>query len=150
MGEFDDIEDENARRDASSSETARQSSSSDASSVPGPSSPGSAADPVADPTAGPAADPDNRPVHRQNIGGSIKVQQHETARRVPEVVDACHRLLPAVAALGQVDTRSDPPDFVRQRAVIGLEADPRNGGGYAKGVERPGARPLRPVSEPSG
>ena len=61
MGEFDDIEDENARRDASSSETARQSSSSDASSVPGPSSPGSAADPVADPTAGPAADSDNRP-----------------------------------------------------------------------------------------
>ena len=71
MGEFDDIEDENARRDASSSETARrdasssetarQSSSSDASSVPGPSSPGYAADPVADPTAGPAADPDNHP-----------------------------------------------------------------------------------------
>ncbi|WP_341854422.1 hypothetical protein [Brachybacterium sp. GPGPB12] len=37
VGEFDDIDDD-ARRDASSSETARQSPSSDASSGPGPSS----------------------------------------------------------------------------------------------------------------
>ena len=56
MGEFDDIDDDDARRDASS-ETARQSPSSDASSGPGPSSPG----PVGDPIAGPAAVPDNGP-----------------------------------------------------------------------------------------
>lgn len=56
MGEFDDIDDDDARRDASS-ETARQSPSSDASSGPGPSSPG----PVGDPIAGPAAVPDNDP-----------------------------------------------------------------------------------------
>ena len=61
----------------------------------------------------------------QFLGLPRQVQQHEPAWRLAEVLHAGDRLLPAVAALLQVHGRTDPAHFVRDRPVIGLEAQPR-------------------------
>ena len=68
-----------------------------------------------------------------------QVQQHELARRLAEVVHAGHRLLPAVAALVQVHGLADEADLVRDRAVIGLEAQARAACLDAHGFEGPRA-----------
>ena len=56
------------------------------------------------------------PRHGQLLVARVEVQQHHPARRPPEVRDPGDRLLPAVAALGQVHRRADPADLVRDRA----------------------------------
>ena len=67
------------------------------------------------------------------------MQQHQPPRRAAQVVHPRDRLLPAVAALAQVDGRPQPVDLVRDRPVVGLLAQPRPPGGDPQGLVRPGA-----------
>src|SRR5688500_18808739 len=59
--------------------------------------------------------------HGQLRLGAVQVQQHEPARRPPEVPDPRDALLPAVAALVEVDRRREPADLLRDRLVVGVE-----------------------------
>src|SRR4051812_8043268 len=58
---------------------------------------------------GPAGQLDRRPGLGQLVGLAGEMQQHEPTRWLAEVLDARHRLLAAIAALVEVDGRSDPP-----------------------------------------
>ena len=81
------------------------------------------------------------PGHRQLLVAGVQVQQHQPARRPAEVRHPGHRLLAAVAALGQVHRRADPADLVRDRPVVGVHAQP--------GPRRPRpAAPRRPSRRP--
>ena len=62
---------------------------------------------------------------RQLLVARVQVQQHHPARRPAQVRHPRDRLLPAVAALGQVHGRRDPADLVRDRAVVRVEVQPR-------------------------
>ena len=53
------------------------------------------------------------------------MQQDQPARRLAQVLHPRHRFLAAVAALVQVDGHADQADLVGDRAVVGLEAQPR-------------------------
>ena len=57
-----------------------------------------------------------------------------------QVVHPGHRLLAAVAALVQVHGGLDPADLVRDRPVIGVQAEPGDPRGDPQGLERPHAR----------
>src|SRR5439155_4570078 len=61
----------------------------------------------------------------QFVGGhAVQVQQHEPARRAPQVVYPGDRLLTPVAALVQVYRGGGPAHLGRQRPVVGLEPVP--------------------------
>ena len=61
---------------------------------------------------------------RQPVLGAVEVEQREPARRTTEVVHPRDGLLPAVAALVQVDGRAEPADLVGDRPVVGVEPEP--------------------------
>ena len=88
------------------------------------------------------AEQDGIAVTRQCLRSAIEVEQHESSGWSTQIVHARDRLLPAVAALGQVHRRADPADLVRERAVIGLVSEARCGSRDAQCLERPGARGL--------
>jgi hypothetical protein len=67
--------------------------------------------------------------------GAVEVQANEPARRPAEVPDAGDALLTPVAALVEVDRGAEPADFVRERAVVGVEAEPRAAVGDAQRLE---------------
>ena len=83
--------------------------------------------------AGRRADEADRPSRRGARGaagraavvGAVEVQQRQPARRTAERVHAGDGLLAAVAALVEVHRRADPADLVGDRAVVGVEAEPR-------------------------
>src|SRR6478672_10945163 len=97
-----------------------------------------------DPADDAVAGADLAPLLRQDVPGAVEVQEDEAARRSPEVVDASHGLLTAVAALVQVHGRPQPVELVDDRAVVGLEAETRPPGGDAEGLRGPEAseRPI--------
>src|SRR5215469_1526717 len=80
---------------------------------------------------GRAGEPDARPVQHdvgaeggQLVLAAIEVQQREPPGRAAEVVHPGYGLLAAVAALAETDRRLDPADLMRDRAVIGVQAEP--------------------------
>ena len=77
---------------------------------------------------------------RQPVGGAVEVQHRQPPRRPAEGVHAGDGLLAAVAALVEVDGGADPPGFVGDRAVVGVDAEPRLAPGDAQGLEGPQCR----------
>jgi len=70
---------------------------------------------------------------------AVQVQPHQSTRRPTEIRDPRHCLLAAVTALVQLDRRPDPAQLVRDRAVVGLESEPRPPGGNPKSLKSEGA-----------
>ena len=66
---------------------------------------------------------------RRAVGRAVEVQQHQHPRRSAQVVHPRDGLLPAVAALVQVDgalaRAADPADLVRDGPLVGVDAQPR-------------------------
>ncbi len=75
------------------------------------------------------------------------MEQHQSAGRTAHVVRARHRLLAAVAALGQVHRRPDPAQFVGQGASIGVDPQPRDRGRDPQRLPRPGSAARRRRSQ---
>ena len=93
--------------------------------------------------------------HRRARRGQLvplagQVQQHQPARRPAEVVHPGDRLLAAVAALVQVHRGADPADLVRDRAVVGLEAEPRAPAPRPAAPRTPRCRPAPPRRRSAG
>ena len=63
----------------------------------------------------------------------------QAAGRAAEGVDAGDRLLAAVAALVEVDGRTDPAHLVGDRSVVRVDAEPGLAALDAEGVVRPEA-----------
>ena len=89
----------------------------------------------------PAARPcsTSAPTIGQHVAGAVEVEQHQAPRRPAEVVHPRDGLLPAVAALVQVHGGAQPVDLVGDRAVVGLEPEPRPPGRDAQRLAGPGA-----------
>ena len=68
---------------------------------------------------------DVRAADGQAVLRAVEVQQRQPTRRAAERVHARDGLLPAVAALLEVDGRADPAELVGDRAVVGVEAEAR-------------------------
>ena len=79
-------------------------------------------------TSGPAGggrrEQHGRSTSGQHTVGAVEVQHHHPPRWMPEVVHLRDRLLSAVAALRQVHGRTQPVEFVRNGALVGV-ADAR-------------------------
>ena len=75
----------------------------------------------------------------QPVLGAVEVQQRQPARRPAEGVHAGDGLLAAVAALVQVHGAADPADLVGDRAVVGVDAEPRLAARDPQRLERPEA-----------
>ena len=58
----------------------------------------------------------------QGVLGTVELEEHETARRVAQVVDARDRLLALVAALGQVHGSAEEVELVRDGLVVRFRA----------------------------
>src|SRR4051794_40602229 len=93
---------------------------------------------------------DRRSGWRQLVAHSAEVQQYQLARRCAEVLHPGHRFLTAVAPLLQVYGRTDPADLVRDRAMVGLETEPRMPRLDAQRLERPIAGGFRPGAHEAG
>ena len=79
---------------------------------------------------------------RRLVGGdAVQVQQDQAARRPAQVVHPGDRLLAAVAALVQVHGGGDEPGLGRDRAVVGLPAQPRDACARPGWPRRPRGRP---------
>ena len=86
------------------------------------------ADDGADPADLAGAGQHRRARRRQLLADAVEVQQHQPPRRAAEVVHPRDRLLPAVAALVQVDGGAQPLQLVGDGAVVGVDAEPRPAG----------------------
>ncbi|SKU57841.1 Uncharacterised protein [Mycobacteroides abscessus subsp. abscessus] len=78
----------------------------------------------------------------RSIGGTVQMQQHQRTRWLAQVVHPGHRLLPAIAALGQMHgpwivTDGDPSHLVRYGPLIGVQGEAGAGGGHPQRLERP-------------
>ena len=91
--------------------------------------------------------PVSRPA-RQRLGGAVQVEQHQPAWRPAESVHAGDGLLASVAALVEMHAHPQYPDLVRDRALVGVQPDPRNPGGDPQGLVRPAAGPGSIGQEP--
>jgi hypothetical protein len=78
-------------------------------------------------------------VLRQHALRPVEVQQHQSTRWMTEVVHLRNGLLPAIAALRQMDGGTQPVQFVRDRAVIRLGSQARPPCRDAKRLEREGS-----------
>ena len=74
---------------------------------------------------------------RQDVPGPVEVEEDQPARRPTEVVHPGDGLLPAVAPLVQVHGGPQPVDLVDDRAVVGLEPEPRPPGRHPQRLGRP-------------
>src|SRR5690554_548147 len=57
---------------------------------------------------------------------SVDVQHDESSRRAAEIVNPRHRLLTAVTALVEVDSRVQQTDFIGDRAIVRIEIETRD------------------------
>ena len=86
-----------------------------------------------------------RPGLGQHLADAVQVQQHQPPRRAAEVVHPGDRLLPAVAALVQVDGGGRATDSsLRDRAVVAVHPEPRTAGLHAQRLVGVEARPAAP------
>ena len=109
----------------------------------GPSSWWRADDPTK-PTARPSR-LSSAPWAGQPVLGAVEVEQGEPARRTAQGVHPSDRLLPAVAALVEVDGRADPARLVGDRAVVRVEPDDAPHRARCAAPRRPRVRqPARP------
>lgn len=98
----------------------------------------------AHPADGSSADGDRVAGDGSLVDAPVQMQQDQPSRRLAEVVYAGDGLLAAVATLVQVDRAelvrtADPVDLVRDRAFVGVGAEPGSAGGHAQGFESPAA-----------
>jgi hypothetical protein len=86
---------------------------------------------------------------RQCVDTTVQVQANEPARRSSEVVDPGDRFLTPVTALVQVDGDVKQVDLIRNRAVVGVEADPWHTGSDPMCLESPSASSWTAVHDSS-